>query len=73
MGPECRYSFDDLFELANQRTWTVEEKQAFMALDQNSRNAVVKQLAEKAGSIRTEDRLGTDGLVYTAFWVDNSQ
>ena len=71
MGRECQYSFDDLFRLANDRDWSAEEKDAFMALDQNARNVEVKSLARKAGCIRTEDRLGTDGLIYTAFWVES--
>jgi hypothetical protein len=29
---------------------------------------MVKQLASEAGGVRTEDRIGTDGVVYTAFW-----
>lgn len=69
MGRECRYSFDDLFRLANDRDWTAAEKSEFLALDHSVRNAVVKRLAQKAGNVQTEDRLGTDGQVYTAFWV----
>jgi hypothetical protein len=70
MVQECRYSFDDLFRLAHDRDWTEEEKSAFMALDQGARNCEVMRLADKAGCIRTEDRLGTDGVMYTAFWVE---
>jgi hypothetical protein len=70
MNRECQYSFDDLFRLANGRQWTAEEKQAFLEMDQPTRNREVKRLAHKAACIRTEDRLGSDGLIYTAFWVD---
>lgn len=70
MGRECQYSFDDLFRLANEREWTAAEKNDFMQLDQEARNQEVKRLADKAGDIRTEDRLGTDGVTYTAFWVE---
>ena len=70
MGPECQYSFDDLYQLAHQREWTRDEKAAFMALDQAGKNLEVKRLAEIAGCVRTEDRLGTDGVCYTAFWVE---
>ena len=70
MGQECRYSFDDLFRLAYDRDWTAEEKGAFMALDQLARNREVRRLADQAGCVRTEDRLGSDGLMYTAFWVE---
>lgn len=71
MGRECQYSFDDLFRLANEREWTAEEKSAFLALDQVARNREVKRLAEQAGCVRTEDRLGSDGVTYTAFWVES--
>ena len=70
MGRECNYSFAELFRLANQRSWTDDERQRFMALDQHERNAVVKKFASAAGCVRTEDRLGSDGLIYTAFWVE---
>ena len=61
-------SFADLFRAARKRAWTEEERAGFAALDQPARNAMVKQLAAEAGDIRTEDRRGTDGLMYTAFW-----
>lgn len=70
MGHECRYSFDELFRLAHDREWTAEEKSAFMALDQATRNREVKRLADQAGCVQTEDRVGTDGVTYTAFWVE---
>lgn len=63
--------FADLFRLARKRIWTTEEKDAFQALDQDARNAAVKQLAREAGCVRTADRLGTDGLIYTAFWLES--
>ena len=72
MSQECKYSFDDLFRLANDRDWTIEEKRVFLAMDQDARNEEVKRLAKKAGCIRTEDRQGTDGLTYTAFWVETA-
>jgi hypothetical protein len=70
MSSECSFGFADLFRLAKKRAWTAEEEKGFRSLDQRGRNAVVKQLAREAGCVRTEDRTGTDGLVYTAFWVD---
>ena len=48
----------------------MDEQARFQAMDQDARNAMVKQLAQEAGCIRTEDRRGTDGLIYTAFWVE---
>jgi hypothetical protein len=70
MGHECEMGFADLFRLARKRIWTPEEKGAFQALDQDARNAAVKKLAQEAGCVRTADRLGTDGVTYTAFWVE---
>ncbi len=69
-GKECAYSFADLFMLARKRTWTEEERAYFAALDQTDRNHVVRQLAAEAGNVVTEDKIGSDGTVYTAFWVD---
>ncbi len=69
MGPECDLSFADLFRAVHRRAWTAHEKQTFETLSQPGRNAWVKQLARSTGgTIATEDRLGTDGKVYTAFW-----
>lgn len=69
MGPECDLGFADLFRAVHGRTWTAQEKQSFETLSQPARNAWVKRLARSAGgTIATEDRLGSDGKVYTAFW-----
>lgn len=62
--------FRELFFLAKGREWTQEEVKAFQALDQPGKNRAVKQLAAEAGGIRTEDQVGTDGVVYTAFWKE---
>lgn len=64
----CSIGFRDLFLLAKGREWTPEEVQSFKALDQEGKNRMVKQLAAQAGCIRTEDQVGPDGVVYTAFW-----
>jgi len=66
----CSMGFADLFRLAKGRDWTEEEVRGFQALDQPGKNKVVKQLAAEAGCIRTEDQVGTDGVVYTAFWKE---
>ena len=66
----CSMSFAELFHLAKGRDWTRDEVQAFQKLDQPGKNAMVKQLAAEAGGIRTEDQVGTDGVVYTAFWKE---
>ena len=61
---------DELSWAARWRAWTAQERDAFMGLDQDGRNAWVRSLAEEAdGLIATEDRRGTDGVVYTAFWL----
>ncbi len=73
MGDECLYSFGDLFRLAHHRDWTAEEKAAFLALDQDARNDEVRSMARITGCVRTEDRVGTDGLTYTAFWVESPE
>ncbi|HYF15990.1 MAG TPA: hypothetical protein VD971_13050 [Phycisphaerales bacterium] len=70
-GNACM-SFRRLFALAKGRPWTPEEEREFAALDQPARNEAVKRLAAEAGCVRTEDRRGTDGVVYTAFWADDA-
>jgi len=70
MGRECKIGFADLFRLAKDRDWTPAEEQAFQSLDQAGKNAMVVALAREAGGIVTEDRVGTDGVTYTAFWQD---
>lgn len=64
----CSMGFAELFWLAKGREWTEEEVRGFQALDQEGKNQVVKQLAAEAGCVRTEDQIGIDGVVYTAFW-----
>jgi hypothetical protein len=66
----CAMGFRELFVLAKGREWTDEELQAFQALDQDGKNRAVKTLAAEAGCVRTEDQVGTDGVVYTAFWKE---
>lgn len=66
----CSMGFHELFQLAKGREWTQDEVRAFQALDQDGKNRMVKQLAAEAGCIRTEDQVGSDGVVYTAFWKE---
>lgn len=68
LGPECELGFADLFRMARGREWTPEEERRYRALSQPERNAAVRELAAEAGDIHTADRVGTDGVVYTAFW-----
>ena len=65
MSHECEMGFLDLFIRAKKRAWTPEEEAAFASLDQETRNAAVRQLALEAEGI------GADGLVYTAFWAES--
>ncbi len=67
---ECELGFADLFRMAHQRDWTPEEERSFEGLEQEARNSMVRDLAQKAGGVRTADRIGTDGVTYTAFWID---
>ncbi len=69
-GGACSLGFAELFVLAKGRVWTTEEKAKFEALDQNDRNERVSEWAREAGGIATEDRVGTDGRVYRAFWKE---
>ena len=71
MGGDCSLGFADLFRLAKKRSWTPDEERVFQALDQEARNAAVAELAREAGGIRTENRVGTDGVIYTAFWLED--
>jgi len=68
VNDRCSMGSAELFQLAKGRAWTEEEVREFQALDQPGRNRMVKQLAAEAGCVRTADRVGTDGVVYTAFW-----
>jgi hypothetical protein len=71
MGGDCSLGFADLFQLAKKRDWTLAEERAFQGMDQEARNAAVVALAREAGGIHTEDRVGTDGVIYTAFWLED--
>lgn len=69
----CCMGFRELFVLARKRPWTAAEEQAFAALTQEARNQAVKALAAEAGGVQTEDRRGSDGVVYTAFWLGSDR
>ena len=74
MGEECAYSFWDLFDAALKRQPTPEEKKKFLEMTQKERNDVVKELANKAGW-GIDDRIGSDGQLYTAFcplWISGT-
>ncbi|MEI8281051.1 MAG: hypothetical protein WCG75_01475 [Armatimonadota bacterium] len=72
LGPECCFSFADLFVATEGRMWTVDEAQDFQKLSQDQKNAWVTVLAEKAPQFVTVNRMGIDGVVYRAFWIPSS-
>ena len=69
-GPECLFSFNDLFVASEGRMWTPEEEASFKSLSQDQRNEWVSKLAAKAPQFVTQDKVGTNGIVYRAFWVE---
>lgn len=71
-GPECCFSFEDLFISAEGRPWTSEEELVFKNLNQDERNEWVSTLANKAPQFKTQDKIGDDGVTYRAFWIDSS-
>lgn len=66
MKLECAYSFGDLYTAAFGRSPKRAELDALYALSQADRNVQVGEWARQAGW-GTEQRVGTDGVVYTAF------
>jgi hypothetical protein len=59
----CMYSFQDLFNASN-----FNESTAILSkMDQESINKLVKKLCE-ISNWGWEDRLGSDGIIYTAFY-----
>lgn len=52
--------------------WTEQEENVFKNLSQSERNDWVSRLAEMAPQFKTQDKVGSDGLIYRAFWVDAS-
>ncbi len=65
-GPECDFSFQDLYAAAfgkDQKEFTED----LSNLPQKKINVLVKTWAKKA-NWETEDRVGSDNMVYTAFY-----
>ena len=58
----CTYSFQDLFDAANIKI----EPETFYSLPRQTINRYVKLLCAETGW-EWEDRIGLDGVVYTAF------
>ena len=69
-GPECAFSFQDLFHAAEGRSWTTEEELNFVNLTQDERNEWVSNLTAKAPQFRTQDKVGDNGITYRAFWIE---
>lgn len=67
MAVNCAYSFDDLHQAVFGRVMTEPEKSALYALPQSERNTQVGEWARQVGWA-TENRRGSDGVVYAAFW-----
>lgn len=65
-GPECDFSFQDLYKAAFKKEATKTFQTKFAKLPQEKRNELVKLWAEKAGW-GTKEKMGNDNLVYTAF------
>lgn len=69
-GPECCFSFEDLFTAAEGRMWTSVEEATFTSLTHDERNEWVSKLAAKAPQFQTKDKVGDDGVTYRAFWIE---
>lgn len=67
----CCLSFDDLSWIARGRPRTAAERSDQDAATATEWNAWVRTLAAEAdGRVGIEDRRGTDGTIYTAFWLN---
>ena len=69
-GPECCFSYRDLFSVAEGRIWTPEEEIVFKNLTQVERNKWVSKLVTKAPQFQTKEKVGDDGVTYLAFWIE---
>lgn len=66
----CCYSFDDLHRAAVGRPMNDEERTRLYGLPQAARNEWVRRRVEQSrGAFACEERRGTDGVTYTAFWA----
>ncbi len=70
----CCFSFEDLYEAAFQKKMTDSIQTSLKNITQEEKNEIVKdwvkRTEQKGDDLRflCEDRLGTDGIIYTAFW-----
>jgi len=66
-GESC-VSFDDLFRAVYGREMDAAEREALRVLDQPALNRWVHEQVEQCSAqMWAEDRLGSDGITYTAF------
>ncbi len=72
LNEECKYSFWDLYKAAFRLEASEKVKNTFYNLSQEMKNSTVKKWAEKAHWL-VEDRIGSDGITYTAFSQPTSQ
>lgn len=71
-GTDTCIGYDELCWLAVGRSWTRDERRLIGAMEQDERNDWVRAHAALAGDVvRVEDRHGTDGIVYAAFWLEH--
>lgn len=66
MSSECAYSFADLYVASEGKKMSEKFREKFFKMSQEKRNKLVKKWSEKAGWW-TEERVGSDGKIYTAF------
>ncbi len=63
-------SFGDLYRSVRGVEWPAPEKEAFNNFSQEEKNAWVTTLAAEVDFVQTERKVGTDGVLYVAFWIE---
>ena len=69
MNKECAFGFADLYRAAFGVDMRSEEQNEFSKLPQEHVNELVSRWARIA-HWHTEERMGTDGKLYIAFWKE---
>lgn len=65
----CCFSFENLYSAAFGKPISDSIRTSLRNVTQQEKNGIVKLwVARTNGRFECEDRLGTDGIVYTAFW-----
>lgn len=65
-GTECKFSFWNLYKAAQGKEISKEEKNNFINSSQEEKNNKIKKWVAQA-QWTCEDRIGSDGMTYTAF------